>query len=128
MIDAITPPSIIPINGTTSGERSGIDRRIARKIPVPISAVIEATTIFRAIGAPGASNVMTRIPRLADSTVPAVVGETNRFRDSICIIMPTIPVDAPMRTMAIVRGIRLTSNTIWESSTCPVRASRRLKS
>ena len=61
---------------------------------------------------------MIRIPRLADSTVPAVDGETKRFRASICMIMPVMLVEAPTRMMATVRGIRLTSRTMeaWTSA------------
>ena len=45
-------------------------------------------------------SVTIRIPRLADSTVPAVDGETNRLRASICMIMPVILVEAPTRMIA----------------------------
>lgn len=62
----------------------------------------------------GCKRVMIKIPRLADSTVPAVEGETNRLRDSICMIMPAMLVDVSTRTIAIVRGMRLTNNTIDE--------------
>ena len=106
---------MMPTSGTIRGERSGICRRIIRKSVVPASAKTVATSILRPSDAPGASRVMTRIPRLADSAVPAVVGETNRLRASICMIMPAMLIDMPTRMIAIVRGTRDTTNTIADS-------------
>ncbi|KAG1252685.1 hypothetical protein G6F65_017808 [Rhizopus arrhizus] len=51
---------------------------------------------------------MTRMPSVADSTVPAVVGSTKRLRTSICMIRPATASDMPASSKATVRGTRLT--------------------
>ncbi|KAG0758720.1 hypothetical protein G6F22_019563 [Rhizopus arrhizus] len=48
---------------------------------------------------------MTRMPSVADSTVPAVVGSTKRLRTSICMIRPATASDMPASSKA-TRGQR----------------------
>ena len=47
----------------------------------------------------------TRIPSLAESIVPAVVGDTNLFCESCCIINPAIAILAPAMIMLTNLGI-----------------------
>ncbi len=107
----ITPPSMMPTSGTTRTERSGILRRMRRKRAVPARAVTDATNILPKTGVSGANRITNRMPRLADSTVPAVDGSTKRLRVSICMIMPATAIDMPARMIASVRGMRLIKRT-----------------
>ncbi|MNQ58163.1 hypothetical protein D3C85_723530 [compost metagenome] len=72
----ITPPRISPISGTMKGVRSGTRRSSARNSKVPASAKPVAVSILPITGVSGASSVTARMPSVADSTVPAVVGST----------------------------------------------------
>jgi hypothetical protein len=105
------PPSMIPTSGTVRADRRGMSLRMRRNKAVPASAKAAATSIFTRGGTPGATSVTTRRPRLADSTVPAVDGSTNRFWVSICMIMPATAMPVPERMIATVRGMRETSST-----------------
>src|SRR5690606_23189673 len=70
----------------------------------------------------GKMSSAVRMPRLAESIVPAVVGDTNLLRLSACMIRPATDKPAPAMRMATSRGIRLTRNTwrwssdIWNKS------------
>lgn len=54
-----------------------------------------------------AKSMDARIPILAASNVPAVVGATNRFWVICCMISPQMLIPTPARISATVRGIRL---------------------
>jgi hypothetical protein len=62
-------------------------------------------------GQPGAKIVTTRKPSAADSLVPVVPGSTKRLRTIICMTRPEIAIEAPARTSATVRGMRLMRRT-----------------
>ena len=72
----ITPPRISPISGTMKGVRSGTRRSSARNSSVPARAKAVAVSILPMTGVSGATSVTTRMPSVADSTVPAVLGST----------------------------------------------------
>ena len=121
----MTPASMMPTSGTaTTGAFGGSDRMMRRKSPVPSSAVTMAMAILAGRGAPGQNIATTRIPTLADSVVPTVVGSTKRLRTSNCISRPARASDAPASKTATVRGIR-DANRLrrWASVAVPVRKS-----
>ncbi len=51
------------------------------------------------------------MPRRAESSVPAVVGETNLFCDSCCMMRPHRLMLIPESKMLIKRGMRLIIST-----------------
>ena len=57
-----------------------------------------------------------KIPNLAQSIVPAVVGETNLLRVSCCIISPQIAKELPEIIILTVLGILLDTNIFFCSS------------
>lgn len=90
--------------------------RIRMKSKVPSNAKIKDTSIFCRGVADVKTIIDTRIPSLAESNVPAVVGETNLFLLNCCIIKPTMLMLIPAIIMLINRGILLTNKTcFWVS-------------
>ena len=78
---------------------------------VPARAKITAIVILRNTEAPANQMVAMTSPRLAASTVPAVVGATNRLRTRLCMISPTTPMAEPESRIAASRGTLLTTNS-----------------
>ena len=78
---------------------------------VPARAKITAIVILRNTEAPANQTVAMTSPRLAASTVPAVVGATNRLRTRLCMISPTTPMAEPESRIAASRGTLLTTNS-----------------
>lgn len=87
--------------------------RICMKSKVPSKAKIKDTSIFCRGVAVVKTIIDTRIPSLAESKVPAVVGETNLFLLNCCMIKPTILMLIPAIIILINRGTLLTSKTCF---------------
>src|SRR5699024_12423072 len=79
-------PNISPTNGMNTGSLNLIFSKIFMKINVPRSAKAKATNIFFSGLALVNMSSDTSTPNLAESIVPAVVGDTNLLRLSCCII------------------------------------------
>ncbi|MDQ1175142.1 hypothetical protein QE430_003449 [Microbacterium testaceum] len=105
-----TAPSMMPMRGTTSEDRSEIRCRMPMNTMVPTKAAIEAATMRTHRGAAGTSNTVTSSPSAAHSVVPVVDGSTKRFWVSSCIIRPDTAMAQPARTSATVRGTREMKN------------------
>ena len=112
---SITPPKIIPTKGTISCAVGGRRRISSIKTNIPISAETAATDIFASSGAAGSSRVINSKPKAALWLAPTIDGSTKRLRIKICIIMPATAIDAPVSTIANVRGRRLMNMTCWLS-------------
>ncbi|MOA26298.1 hypothetical protein D3C78_1470800 [compost metagenome] len=102
-------PNMSPTSGIKILSLNLIRSKILININVPSRAKTKATSSFCIGVAPVNSIRDTRIPNFAESIVPAVVGETNLFRDNCCIINPAILMLTPAIISAAKRGIRLTS-------------------
>src|SRR4051794_30505781 len=99
---------MMPTSGTRTSWRTGTTSTTRRNTQVPTRPKTPATPIFPMTAMPGANTVVTSMPSIANSLTPVVPGSTNLLRTSICMISPAMPREAPTRTTATVRGIRLT--------------------
>lgn len=121
----MTPPSMMPTRGTSRVERDGTRRMIARKIAVPARAKAAAMPILPISGRAGRKTVATRMPAVADSTVPAVEGSTKRLRTISCMISPATAMARPESSTAAVRGRRETVR-MCQASASPERTAEKL--
>src|SRR5699024_960546 len=71
----------------------------------------KAKLICAKLELPGKNINPTKIPNFAASKVPAVVGETNLFKEICCMINPLTLKPTPAKIKAIVLGKRLTLKT-----------------
>ncbi|MNT83107.1 hypothetical protein D3C71_1409270 [compost metagenome] len=104
-------PNISPTSGMNTLSLYLIFSRIRMNRKVPSSEKTNATSSFCIAPAPLKNMRATIMPNLAESIVPAVVGETNLFRDSCCMISPAMLMLMPATMRAMSRGTRLTSST-----------------
>ena len=111
-----TAPSIMPMIGTSSEERSETRRSRAKNTIVPTKAKTIAQVMRTRIGAPGHTIMMTSRPRPAHSVVPVVEGSAKRFWVTSCMTRPLIDIAAPDRMSAIVRGTRTARKICQPSS------------
>ena len=99
-----------------------------KKTMVPMKAAVTAPDILAKRLAAGNSHITRISPRAAHSVVPVVVGSTNRFWVSSCMMIPHIAIDAPARTSATVRGTRVMLNiqkpSSVKTSNCPTSSER----
>ena len=127
-----TPPSMRPMSGiVTSVEVRWEGRRCSshKKIPEPATAQTEATIILPMTLMPGAARPTSSSPARANWLVPAVVGETKRFRTLICMTAPATAIPVPDSTAARVRGRREIMKRCRDSPPDPpLRRSPRWKS
>ena len=100
-------PSIMPSNGTKMIFLTLILFRIDKKSIVPAMAKIKATSIFCMVFALPRNNMAKSIPSLAESIVAAVLGDTNLFLVSCCIMRPDKLKAIPVIRMLISLGPRL---------------------
>jgi len=77
------------------------------KTNVPNKAMRKEISILEKIVALAKSKIESKIPKRAESSVAAVLGETNLLEETCCIIKPQILMPIPVKTMLKVRGIRL---------------------
>lgn len=99
------PPNIKPIKGTKITSLSLIFLKIWINIKEPKSANTEAMIAWVKKDAPAKNIKEISMPNLAQSIVPAVVGETNLFCVSCCMISPHILRLIPVSKIAISLGI-----------------------
>lgn len=78
---------------------------------VPNNENMNAKDILTSMPELANKSIEIKIPSFADSIVPAVVGDTNEFWLSFCMIKPAILKLAPAIRIVIKRGTRLTKNT-----------------
>lgn len=71
---------------------------------------------------PGKNKSASKIPNWAEEIVAPVVGETNLFMHSCCIISPATLIPTPVQSMASSRGSREIKN-ISNSSKSPVNSA-----
>ena len=98
---------MMPTSGTSSCAVGGSLRTSIINSSMPSSAATAATDIFASRGAAGSSSAISSSAKVALWLAPTMEGSTKRFFSRICIIMPATPMDAPVSTMANVRGRRL---------------------
>src|SRR5690625_1441421 len=114
--ELIIIPNIITTMGINTGSLYLIFYQIFIKINHHNNANAKATTIFfNELALVNTSND-TNTPNLAASIVPAVVGETNLFRLSCCIINPVILMLAPAIRILANLGNLLINKTSFCSS------------
>ena len=88
-------PNIIPTKGTKIVSLNFKRDRIVINNNVPRKETITAIAVLTTLRPLGKIASPLKSLNLALSMVPAVVGETNRFRLSCCITKPQILKDAP---------------------------------
>ncbi|MOA07311.1 hypothetical protein D3C78_1269990 [compost metagenome] len=110
-MELITPPNIRPTSGMKMASLYLILSRSFMNRNVPASANAKATSIFCIVLAEVKSINATSMPSLAESSVPAVVGDTNLLRLSCCIINPDMLIATPAMIMLTIRGKRLIVST-----------------
>src|SRR5699024_12018408 len=88
--ELIILPNIKPTNGINMASLNLIFSSIFIKTSVPTSAKAKDTSIFCNGFAAVKTIRETSTPSLAESSVPEVVGETNLFLLSCCILNPQI--------------------------------------
>ena len=76
------------------------------KIHVPSTAAAKAKTALLQSVDPGMNSSAISIPSWAEDMVAPVVGETNLFMHSCCIIRPATLMPIPVQSMARSRGRR----------------------
>lgn len=84
------------------------------KIHVPAIAAIKAKTARPHSEDDGINKSASKIPNCAEEIVAPVVGETNLFIQSCCMIRPEILIPTPVQSIARRRG----SRDINRISTC----------
>ncbi len=114
----ITAPSIIPIIGTISDERSLIFLKKTKKIIVPTKEKMIAPVILWTNVGAGINRYTRTSPNPAHSIVPVVVDSTKRFCVMSCMTRPAIDMAAPVSINAAVLGTRVIKN-ICIPSDCP---------
>ena len=67
------------------------------------------------------NNSASRMPNCADEMVAPVVGETNLFMHSCCMIRPATLMPTPVHRMASRRGRRETSENLQSAPDLPLR-------
>ncbi len=104
VIELIMFPSIKPTSGINIASLNFIRFSICMNTNVPSNAKTKATSIFT-IGV-AVVNIISaiRMPNLAQSIVPAVVGDTNLFLVICCIISPQMLKLIPAIIILIRRG------------------------
>ncbi len=82
---------------------------------MPANAAAAATDIFTISVAAGNSKAISKSPSEALWVAPTIEGSIKRFFIKICKIMPATAIEAPVSTMANVRGSRLVSSSCHSS-------------
>ena len=109
-------PNMIPTNGMNIASLNLILSSNFINRNVPSKAKKKALPTRKSGFAAENASMDTRIPNLAESIVPAVVGETNLFRLNCCIINPQMAMLAPAMMILIKRGSRLCNKICcWNS-------------
>src|SRR5699024_6027002 len=115
-IELIILTNIKPTKGINTGSLNLIFSKILIKIKLHKYANEKATIIlFNYLVLVITSNDINT-PNLAEAIVPAVVGETNLFRLSCCIINPVILMLAPAKRILASLGNLLINKTYFCSS------------
>ena len=132
----ITLPNMMPTRGTMTGSFMGIRRMNQTKIQVPMIAAAKANAARDQIVESGMKRSAMRIPNCADEIVAPVVGETNLFAQSCCMMRPAMLMPAPVQRIArslgkreIRRSSRLSASPerrdVNDTSAAPTRSDRR---
>ena len=100
----ITLPNMMPTKGTITGSFIGIRRMNQTKIQVPRIAAEKAKAARDQIVESGMKRSAIRMPNCAEEIVAPVVGETNLFAQSCCMMRPAMLMPAPVQRMARSRG------------------------
>ncbi|MPN46062.1 hypothetical protein SDC9_193642 [bioreactor metagenome] len=108
-MESIIFPSIIPTKVMKIAFLYFTFFNIFTNKKVPPNAKMKETTIFCNVVAEVNNSMETSIPSFAESTVAAVVGDTNLFLLSCCIIRPTMLIATPAIMILNNLGIRLNS-------------------
>lgn len=104
---SIIVPKTIPIKGISKIFLALIfpTKRINKNVPT--SATTNEIAILTNILEPTNNNMAINTPNLAESRVAAVLGDTNLFLESCCMIMPLTLIPTPVKIILIVLGILL---------------------
>ena len=86
--------------------------RISRiKISMPTNANAVEIPILKNVLICGNNKLASKIPNAALWVVPIIDGSTKRFFSTTCMVIPATATDAPVNTIANVRGRRLVINS-----------------
>ena len=118
-------PNIIPTRGTNITFLTLILDRIVKNIKDPIRANMKANRALPKIPALGINSIENNTPILAESIVPAVVGDVNLFLVICCMIKPLMLSPAPAMIILITLGILL-MKIIFILSKLPLTMSDRV--
>ena len=108
----------MPTKGTINCAVGGRRRISSINSNIPAIAAAAATDILVISAAAGKNKAIISKPKAALWLAPTIDGSTKRLRIRICIIMPATASEAPVSTMAKVRGRRLVSINCISSEKC----------
>ena len=124
----MTLPNMMPTSGTITTSLNWTRWMNQTKIQVPSAAVTKANAARPSSVDPGMNSRASRMPNWADEMVAPVVGDTNLFIQSACMMRPATLMPTPVHRMASRRGrrertkMRICSKSP-ESTPCTVTSS-----
>ena len=102
----MTLPNMIPTRGTITTSLKRMCWMNQTKIQVPRIAKTKAKAALPMSVEPGMNSRASRMPNCAEEMVAPVVGETNLFMHSCCMISPATLIPTPVQRMARSLGSR----------------------
>ena len=122
----MTFPNMMPTSGTMITSLNWMRWMNQTKIQVPSTAAPKAKRARPHRVEFGRNSRANRMPSWAEEMVAPVVGETNLFMQSCCMISPATLMPTPVQRMARSRGSREMRNTSRSSGSPVSRAAGRI--
>ena len=102
----MTLPNMMPTSGTITTSLNWMRWIKKTKIQVPSTAVIKAKIALPHSVEFGQNSSASRMPNCAEEMVAPVVGDTNLFMQSCCMMRPATLIPTPVHSTASRRGSR----------------------
>ena len=102
----MTLPNMMPTSGTITTSLNWMLWIKKTKIQVPSTAVIKAKIALPHSVEFGQNSSTSRMPNCAEEMVAPVVGDTNLFMQSCCMMRPATLIPTPVHSTASRRGSR----------------------
>ena len=118
---------MMPTSGTITTSLKVMRWMNHTKIHVPSVAVAKANSARPQSVEFGMNNSASKMPNCAEEMVAPVVGETNLFMQSCCMMSPATLMPTPVQRMASRRGSRETTS-IFSCSISPPNSDGRSRS
>ncbi len=123
-----TLPNMMPTSGTITTSLNWMRWMNHTNTQVPRMAVTNAKRLRPQMPAPGTNTMAMSTPSWADWMVAPVVGDTNLFMQSCCMMRPATLMPAPVHSTASRRGRREASRVSHWSASPAARPEKSMSS